>query len=220
MKRKLTLKICSEEDIKMKLSKLFLIPCATSFMMCGCFNPTPATGSDGSVISGASISLPSSLDIDDVEFEGLNYLLKKEYTTCKIDIKTTKSGSELKTHYDVAKEGSAWKIAYSKQRYATIDPAASNPESAIVTDTGENSYAENPYSLEKYVCSKETFDSYFFGSGLFEARLVNGKTFLNSSFNANKFALNINFSVNIIDLEIKYSLDDNTIVLINYQPVY
>ena len=127
---------------------------------------------------------------------------------------------ELNSQYNVSKSGSLWNVSYSEEKYATIDPSNTNPETPIVTEIGEKSYENNPYSLEKYLCSKEKFDSYFFGRELFEGRLLNGKSFLNSSYNANNFALNISYSVTIINLEMKYSLDDNTIVLINFSPTY
>jgi len=206
----------------MKKHKLIFLPLSIALLSSCSLGGLTIGSSQDSESESVSVSESSSaMTLDDIAFESLNWQLSQPYTRCNISVQTTKDDMSLTSTYYVTVSHNSYHVSYSKEEYVTIDlDNLALPESNKKVTTGEYDLTENEFTLSKYVGTKVDFDSFFFTTTRFEGRIRNAKSFLKTDYNVNNLALNIDFSANIEKIELKYSLDDQTVVMMTYTPSF
>lgn len=169
--------------------------------------------------SESSIIISSSSEEKNI-IEELNKLLAEEYSHIKVNISTTKGDLSLQTIYVINKEVDGYHISYDKEKYNTIDiMSGSFPSEMKSHEIGSYVTKDNEYSLAKFTLQESMIKNCELTEDTFVATINNGKEYLGADYNCKNLIVNITFADNSIELDITYSLDDDTLCAIDIEAI-
>jgi len=166
------------------------------------------------ILSGCTLFFNKTGEND--EFSNLNIALTKDYSHYDVKVSSSKDDLSLLSTYSINKNGNAYEIKYSEQKYNLIDPNLDVEDEMITTTSGTRLESNTQFNLAKLKINKDLISSYKFEKNKFTGVFNNGKDYLNTTFNCNNLIISIIYSSSIQEVDIDYTLDDLTKCNIKY----